>query len=276
MLCPYCRNPLPETAPRFCTACGGDLQVAPPLPADHGAPQPPPQARRVEADEEQPGVSPETGANGIAWDRREQLGLATAFIETTKAVLAEPTDFFTRLPKGGGLGGPLLYGTLTGYIGLLANTLYQVVLGLIQGPPPEGGTPMEQLVAGLRGGMPLWQGALMVVLGPVVVVLGLLVGAAVWHVCLMMVGGAREDFEATLRVACFVNATALLQVVPFCGGIVAPFYGLGVGILGLARAHEIPIGRAALAVLGPLLLCCCCISVLGFFFAASLASLLNR
>ena len=70
---------------------------------------------------------------GIPWDRREELGFVTALVETTKEVLTGPSDFFRRMPVAGGIGSPLLYAVVIGYLGLLLSAVYSAVFLLVRG-----------------------------------------------------------------------------------------------------------------------------------------------
>jgi hypothetical protein len=97
----------------------------------------------------------------------------------------------------------------------------------------------------------------LVVLLPVFIVIGLFIGSAIVHLCLMIVGGAYKSFETTFRVVAFSQgSTGPLQIIPVCGGLIAGVWALVVNCIGLARAHETSTGRAVLAVLLPLVVCC--------------------
>jgi hypothetical protein len=85
----------------------------------------------------------------------------------------------------------------------------------------------------------------------------LFIGAAIVHLCLMIVGGANKTFETTFRVLAFSQgSTGPLQMIPVCGGLIAGVWGLVVTCIGLARAHETETGRAVFAVFLPLVVCC--------------------
>lgn len=283
MICPYCKSTLPPAPERFCTSCGGDLQAAPALPSAPPASPPPPvpvvPAASSHGGGRQAGAGAPAPAGGGArydgppWEERERIGFGAAFVDTTKGVLAEPADFFRRMRPMGGIGAPLFYGVLTGYLGLLVTSVYQFVWHVVAGGPvePAGDTPAEQLLAALQGGMTIGQLAFNVLLGPVLVAEGLFIDAGIYHLALLVLGGAQRDFEATLRVTCYGGATQLFQIVPGCGGLIAVVWNIVVQIIGLAEVHGISRGKAAGAVLLPLLLlCCCCVglaALLGFGIA---------
>jgi hypothetical protein len=213
--------------------------------------------------------------DGPPWEDRERIGVGAAFVDTTKGVLAEPADFFRRMRPTGGLGAPLFYGVLTGYLGLLVTSLYQFVWHLVAGGPaaPAGDSPAEHVLAAFQGGMTVGQLAVNVLLGPLLVAIGLFIGAGIYHVALLVLGGAQRDFEATLRVTCYGGATQLFQIVPGCGGLIAIVWNIVVQIIGLSEVHGISRGKAAGAVLLPLLLLCCCCAGLAALLGFSVASL---
>jgi hypothetical protein len=102
------------------------------------------------------------------------------------------------------------------------------------------------------------------ILAPLGIVIVLFIGAAVVHLCLMIVGGANQPFETTFRVLAFTQgSTGVLQLIPVCGGVIASVWGIVVNCIGLARAHETDTGRAVLAVLLPVIVCCGGAVVLG-------------
>jgi hypothetical protein len=246
-LCPYCAQPLPQPPDRTCPSCGRDLP---------------------------PAIPPAGG--GTPWERRAQIGFVTALIDTTREVLTGPTAFFRSMPVMGGIGAPLGYGVIVGYIGLVAQALYQAIFRGVLGASLAsfgGRSEWERLATMLQSGLGL---VIQIILGPAILTVGLFLSAGIVHLMLMLLGGARRNFEATFRVACYAEAPAVFALLPFCGGIVGVIYRLVLYIIGLAEAHQIGKGTAAAAVLLPLLLvCCCCVAGIAIF-AGSLAALLSR
>lgn len=222
-----------------------------------------------------PAPPPLPAPRGTPWDERDRLGLATALVETIKQVLMTPVDFFKKMPTSGGLGGPLVFGLIVGYLGLAISAVYEAIFRSL------GGGMFRNFEHGqfaryaplLEGGAGL---VAQLVLGPVFLVLGLFLGAGITHLFLMLLGGAKRGFEATFRVVCFAQAAAIFSVVPFCGSLVHLVYQIVLAVIGISEAHGIGRGTAAAAVLLPgLILCCCCIGALVAAFGgiASLAGL---
>jgi hypothetical protein len=258
-LCPHCHHALPDPLPGHCPNCGGDpaaRALPPPLPppaADAGPPPP-----------------------GIPWDERDRIGVLSALVETTRQVLFEPGAFFRAMPVTGGLASPLLYGVVVGWIGLAAAAFYQAVFRSVVGSA-WGALGERPEIAAVLGWVEGWAGfAAQVVFGGVFVVIGLFVAAGILHVMLLLLGGARQGFEATFRVAGFAQATSVLFLLPFCGQPIGFVWCLVLYILGLAQAHQISHGKAAAAALVPLLVVCCCCAGLAFLFAGAIAGLAGQ
>lgn len=187
---------------------------------------------------------------GLPWDEREQKGWFNAFIETLQMVLTRPDYAFRAMKPEGGLGGPIIYALIGGCVGGVVSFLFSLVLqsvGLTAG--------RHNTIAVLTG---MGAGSVVfIILLPIIIILGLFIGGAIVHLCLMVVGGANKTFETTVRVLAFTHgSTGPLQMIPLCGGIIAGVWGLAVNCIGLARAHETETGRAVLAVFLPLIACC--------------------
>ncbi|HEY2124892.1 MAG TPA: YIP1 family protein [Chthoniobacterales bacterium] len=186
--------------------------------------------------------------SGLPWDRRGELGLFKAFVETLQMVLGRPADAFTAMKREGGLGEPLLYAVIGGTVGIVAKFVYTFGFQMVGGSFAGSSSHRIFGAAGLLGS---------IIFSPVLVIIILFLTAGLIHVCLMIVGGARQPFETTFRVICFAAGSAYpLQVVPFCGGLVAGVWALVLYCLGLAKAHETDTGRAVLAVFLPAVICC--------------------
>lgn len=194
------------------------------------------------------------GAAALPWETPGYPALEALF-ETAKLFLTRPSEAFARMSLGGDLGRPLLYAVLFGWIGVVASQIYELVLrgamwNFLPGMNRAGDF-------GLSTGVSI---GLMVV-APVLVVIGLFVGAAIVHLFLMLVGGATAGFGTTLRTMAYASTTQVVQVIPFCGGLVAAVWTVVLEIIGLAIAHRTTQGKAALAVLLPVALCCACVAI---------------
>ena len=199
--------------------------------------------------------------SGLPWDERQTKGLFNAFIETLQMVLSRPVAAFTAMKREGGLGEPLLYATIGGTFGVVFAVVYNFVLRSFTSLGDRHGA-----LAHLLGGLG-W--IVILILAPVFVVIGTFISSAILHVCLMIVGGAKQTFETTFRVVCFAEGSASpLLVIPFCGGLIAGIWKIVLYCIGLARAHETDTGRAVLAVVLPVVVCCGGVLLIAIMFGA--------
>jgi hypothetical protein len=198
------------------------------------------------------GVTSEAAAprSGLPWDHRQERGFFNAFVETLVMVLTKPGEAFTAMKREGGLGEPLIYALIGGCIGGVVSFLFSLGLqsfGLF-------GDHHDTFSA--MAGMGIGSAAVIVLL-PLFIVIGLFIGSAIVHLCLMIVGGANQSFETTFRVLAFSQgSTGPLQMIPICGGLIAGVWALVCNCIGLARAHETDTARAVLAIFLPLIVCC--------------------
>lgn len=187
--------------------------------------------------------------SGLPWDHRQERGLWNAFVETLLMVLGKPWTAFTAMKREGGLGDPLLYTVIGSSFGAIVYVLLVLLMPSLMTFGDKHGVAR---LAGMGVGS-----VFIIILVPIFVVIGAFISAAILHVCLMIVGGAKQSFETTFRVVCFATGSIdPLLIIPFCGGFIVGVWKIVLYCLGLARAHETDTGRAVLAVLLPLIVCC--------------------
>jgi hypothetical protein len=187
--------------------------------------------------------------SGLPWDERHTKGFFSAFIETLQMVLTRPGEAFTAMRREGGLGEPLIYVLIGGTFGTVVGLFYRLALQSV-----FTGFGRTNVLSHMLGGAAL---ILVMIVSPLFVAIGTFIVSGILHLCLMIVGGAKQSFETTFRVVCFTGGSVNpLQLIPICGGLIAFVWGLVLYCIGLARSHEIETGRAVMAVLLPLVVCC--------------------
>lgn len=247
MYCPGCGKEMAEGfAGSSCPFCGATLKSDGPV---HGG-------------------APE----GIPWERRDQLGFLPALTQTLRACLFDPSAFYTAMPKRENLGAALGYVVLLGWVGGLGGILWdRVSQGFWRQALQNMGVPAQEraLDPGMMTALTIGYAVLL----PLFIAIAVFIIAGIFHVSLWIVGGATHGYEATLRTHAYAaGSTALFQWIPFCGGLIALIWSLVLQIYGFSRVHEIPGGKAAVAVFLPVLLCCmlivACVVLFATFFAA--------
>lgn len=175
------------------------------------------------------------------WEDIENLGFFQGLLQTVQTSLFSVREFFSRLPLRGGFLNPLLYALIVETVGNMAG----YVAGMAFENPflPQSG----------------FSGGAMVLLGlmiPPLVLLGIFFWALLIHLSLFVVGGAKQEFEASFRVVCYSSAADLFNVVPLIGAAVAVVWKTYMLIVGIREVHQTTTGRAAAAIFLPLLMCC--------------------
>jgi hypothetical protein len=175
------------------------------------------------------------------------------------------------------MGGALLYGVTAGYLGVVVSALYGLLINLIASSslPKIGGYSQFGELAPLLEG---WLGfGIQIVLGPLFVLIGIFVASGLSHLGLLLLG-ARHGFEATFKVFCFAQATALFQLVPFCGALIGLPYMIVLLVVGFSEVHAIGEGRAYAGLFVSILMACCCVGTMALAMGGigALAGLASR
>jgi hypothetical protein len=197
----------------------------------------------------------------IPWEDPARPGLIDRFVETVKVLASQPADAFDRMPTAGGIGQPLLFAIIVGWIGIAVSAIWMLLFGGMWLPFVDQSQIGE---VGAMFGFSTGLTIMMIVVAPILVIIGLFIQAAILHLMLLIVGGAKEGFEATTRVCSYAYAAQLAQIIPFCGGILATVWSLILLVVGLSEAHGVSRGKAAVAVILPLVLCCTFFAALMF------------
>jgi hypothetical protein len=248
MFCPHCGKEVTEEQ-AFCQHCGGSLAQA-----TAGAPV-------VES------TPVSNGREKTPWEDREARGFFGGLFKNLNEALFRPSEFFRKMPVTGGLTDPLLYALIIGMAGLMFSVIWQISL--------KGA--MQDMLPGMQaaGSHPIFQGigmAILAFLSPFLIIIGLFIAAGILHVFLMMVKGARNNYEATFRVVAYSYSVNIFFVVPFCGGLLAAVWAIVLYIIGLREAHEISGGKAAFAVFFPVIVCCGLIMIAAALFMGAVAA----
>ena len=187
----------------------------------------------------------------IPWEDRSRTSAFERFAETVKMLATRPGQAFAGMPTTGGIGSPLLYAVIVGWIGTAFAVVWNMLFQGMWIPFVNSGDE----AAVLAGFTAAW-GIAVLFLAPIFVIIGVFIGAAILHLMLMIVGGANRGFEATARVVCYALTAQLAGIIPICGGIVSVVWSIILYVIGLATAHRTTRGKALLAVLLPVVLCC--------------------
>ncbi len=184
------------------------------------------------------------------WENRLDKGPILALLATVRDSLFRPTKLFRAMRPVGPYSWALLYAVVVGTVGNLVGLLWHMGLGHFADELP--------VMAGL-GVAGTW----IVLVTPVFVTFGLVVGSAIIHLCLLLVGGATEGYVATFRAIAYSQAGQLWNILPLCGGLIAVPWTIVLQVISLREFHRTSTGKATAAVLIPMILCCGALLILG-------------
>ncbi len=196
---------------------------------------------------------------GLPWERRDELGPGPAIIQTISQVLFSPSRAFADMKVDGGWGEPLGFAVLVGSVSSWIGQAWIMLLN--SSMAGLAGFSAEEVAA---------ENARTIISAfftPFLICILTVVLAGIAHLLLILFGGAPRPYETTFRVFCYAASVGAVNVVPFCGLFIGIVWTRVVTIIGLRDAHPVPTGRAAAAVLVPLLLWCFCIMVAALLFA---------
>jgi len=222
----------------------------------------------IGSDAAAPGLPPVLAGelNLPSWEQKSELGVFTAFASTVKEVLVEPSATFSRMKETGGFMTPFIYMVIATLLGTALAFAVQFGMQAVMGSAVASQNPQfAQIMAAQGLGLGTGVVVLLVVL-PILLFVGSFLNGGLWHLSLMVLGGANKPFESTYRVYCYVSgSSALVSLVPCCGGFASVIWTIVSGSIGLSKVHGISTGKAVLAVLLPMLVCCSLCGV-GFYF----------
>jgi len=188
---------------------------------------------------------------GLAWERRAELGPGVAALRTIGEVLFSPGKAFARMKRGGGWGEPLGFAVLVGSVSIWVAQLWDMLTRSVF----VGLSDLNVDEVAAANAQEIW----FALMAPLLICVATFFGAAIVHVLLLAFGGAPQPYETTFRVFCYTWSAGVFNVVPICGVFVAAVWRVVVQVIGVREAQEVPTGRAAAAVIIPVLLACLCL-----------------
>ena len=189
------------------------------------------------------------------WERRQSIGLFTAWWRTTVSLTATPARFFDAMEPGSGLGAAFVYGlvgsTYQWLWGMLFGLMYAaifVIIGVAVAVAPNSGTPglvMLSIALGfllLTLTIPVWNMVFVMML------------ASLQHLCLRVAGaGGEHGLYATLKVACYSLSPGWSGIVPYMGQMGVPVWWCVLMVVGVCKVHGCSPTRS-LVILVPFLI----------------------
>lgn len=202
---------------------------------------------------------------GFPWPPADGESIISAFGRTWHGSALQPSAFFARMPQRGSLGAALLYYLAIG-IAVAGVQLFWVMISGAAAQPRE-------VTAGSVDSALALNPLLNFFLSPLFLLGTLFLSAAVVHGMLKLLGGAAQNYVYTVRLFCFAYSPQILGVAPRIGAFIGFVWMVVVAILGIRAGHGTTTGRAATAVLVPVILALVLVAVV--FLAAQAAGVFS-
>jgi hypothetical protein len=265
---------IPQGAPLLCTYCGfdnsgyvsssqGDTFVTEPP-----APSPVPVLTAPERVYEPQGGASNFDLRVLSdWEAGWKVSPFKAYVDTFKKVVLKPTTYFATITPMKDYAAVFVLLYVNFFISLFAGVLwgqlfnFSIFKFIVQNPEllHETTTLIPQLCGAF--------------FGPLIMIVVMFIMAGIQHFFLKTIAGSKKDFDATITVYTLGSVVHVFAIIPLLGGLAAFFYQTILTIFGMADMHEVPLPKAFLAWVFPILICCCCYFGAIMFFVSIMAGL---
>lgn len=201
-----------------------------------------------EAEQRRQTEQPEVSADEMpSWEKREQLGVVMAVTQTIGEVLFSPVRSFAGMRPQAGIDNALWYLLLVGVpCGVVSNIYFYALVSTLHGLGSLLDEKMMPTLPGFLNGM---------LLLPIYLTLKAFFYAGIFHVMMWVMGARTRRFDATFRVVCYVTgSTAILELIPVFGYLIAVIWQSFGWLLGLREVHQTTTWRTAVAISLPFFL----------------------
>lgn len=189
---------------------------------------------------------------GLPWDERETIGTWRAWWRTSLAMISSPTVTLQSARPDAPMGSSVMFALISTLVGY-GPTLVLYGAAFVPIVMLAGKESGRDAKLGLLG--PVFFLAYLAVL-MVMQVVFVFVLAGIDHLALLLVGAQPRSYATTMRANALSMGVYLLGLVPVCSFYVFPIWALVLRIIALMHLHRTTAGKAALAVLLPLVLFC--------------------
>jgi len=132
----------------------------------------------MEANSTPPPTTPPSAVSLIPWEDSAKTGFFDRFVETVKLLGTAPAEAFARMPTAGGIGKPLTFAIIVGWIGIAVYALWMLLFGGMSVPFMDQSQLGE---AGAMFGISAGVAIMLMVLAPIFVIIGVFFQAAILH-----------------------------------------------------------------------------------------------
>lgn len=183
-----------------------------------------------------------------------KIGFPKALFQTFNESTFKPDQFFVRLKGSSDTGKAFLYGLLLGSIGTIISFVWNRLF-------------LEGLFSAFSQSGKEFFSLNSLLYSPILVTIGLCIGALYFQIVLVLTRSARKDLWSTFRIICYSQSATIFQIIPVIGMLISMVWSAYLLMVGFHKVHGMTKMRAFVLIVLPVIL----LMLLFAFLAIALA-----
>jgi hypothetical protein len=184
------------------------------------------------------------------------------FVERSMQVVKEPSKFF-KAKFTEDLKTPAIHIILAAVIGALISVFFIVL--------PAQMLAGESIISAIIGA--IFGAVITIIITPIIVLIAWPIGSLINHLFVLLVGG-KGGWKRTLKITAYVGTLSIIGPIPIVG-LLAALYSFYLTYVGYQKQHNLSKGRAAIAIILPIVVTVCIMFVMALVIGATLVTLIE-
>ncbi len=178
---------------------------------------------------------------GIPWEHTEHMNIFKALVATIRECLIKPFQFFKKITESSSLFHALLFGLVTGSIGVLFDVMWQKSFAntweflSIQGIDPDFRST----------------GTNTLLFSPLILLMHIFFLSLYVHGLLVITRAKHTTFRSTVITVSYIQSASVLSIIPSLGNAISPVWALIILIIGISSVHKISKTRTFITIILP-------------------------
>ncbi len=191
-----------------------------------------------------PKTSADTVASMIPWQRRRELGIFQAFVDTAGMVAFQPARFFRKIPAGTEMAPPLLFAIICILIFWFPMYIFYIKFFL---PSFLSTWPVDPEIFQKLQSLSHFD----LLFLPLDFMIYYIIFASLLQQLLVSLFRGRKGYAATLQIRCYAMIVQCLWLIPILGFFLSEIFSLVLCTRGFQVAQQLSLPRAILVAAVP-------------------------
>ncbi len=184
------------------------------------------------------------GSAAIPWEQNGNMNLFKALFTTVGECLTHPFRFFGKINAASSLYHALLFGLVTGSIGILFDVMWQKSMAnawealLFEG--------MESGLSNISINKLLF--------APFILVMHIFLLSLYVHGLLILTKAKHTTFRSTVILISYIQSASIMSILPGLGNVIAPIWAFVILIIGINCIHKTAKLRTVITLLLPFII----------------------